>query len=237
MAHPEGELATSRACAKMGVNMGVSSFANYPVEAITEAGTQVGPTVHHVMQLYSMKDRAKEERIVRRAEAAGCKSIFLTADSPVLGVRYNEWRNGFKPPPRDWVIPCTRSRQRMFLRNLTMTVSVRRTWTRIPGQRKSHGCGVSRACRSGSRGFSRPRTSKLPLNMGAKVSSSATTAAGSWTRPRLPSMLFLPVPGPHVGGSRFTLMGESGRGWISSKPWRWVQSVAGLAVLCCGDWR
>lgn len=83
----------------MGVNMGVSSFANYPVEAITEAGTQVGPTVHHVMQLYSMKDRAKEERIVRRAEAAGCKSIFLTADSPVLGVRYNEWRNGFKPPP------------------------------------------------------------------------------------------------------------------------------------------
>jgi (S)-2-hydroxy-acid oxidase len=97
MAHPEGELATSRACAKMGVNMGVSSYANYSVEDITDAGNKVGP-IHYVMQLYAMNDKAKQERIVRRAEAAGCKAIFLTADSPVLGVRWNEWRNGFKPP-------------------------------------------------------------------------------------------------------------------------------------------
>jgi (S)-2-hydroxy-acid oxidase len=96
MAHPDGELATSRACAKMGVNMGVSSYANYSVEDITEAGRQVGP-IHHVMQLYSMVDREKEERIVRRAEASGCKAIFLTADSPILGLRYHEVRNGFKP--------------------------------------------------------------------------------------------------------------------------------------------
>ena len=97
MAHPEGELATSRACAKMGVNMGISSYANHSVEEITVAGKELGP-VHHVMQLYAMKDKAKQERIVRRAEAAGCKAILLTADSPVLGVRWNEWRNGFVPP-------------------------------------------------------------------------------------------------------------------------------------------
>ncbi|KAL2706048.1 hypothetical protein AAEP93_001298 [Penicillium crustosum] len=97
MAHPEGELATSRACAKMGINMGVSSYANHSVEEITVAGKEVGP-IHHVMQLYAMNDKAKQERIVRRAEAAGCKAIFLTADSPVLGVRWNEWRNGFMPP-------------------------------------------------------------------------------------------------------------------------------------------
>ncbi|KAJ5939291.1 oxidoreductase [Penicillium verhagenii] len=97
MAHPDGELATSRACAKYGINMGVSSYANHSVEQITSAGKEIGP-IHHVMQLYSMKDRKKEERVVRRAEAAGCKAIFLTADSPVLGVRYNEWRNGFLPP-------------------------------------------------------------------------------------------------------------------------------------------
>ncbi|KAJ5690369.1 oxidoreductase [Penicillium macrosclerotiorum] len=98
MAHPDGELATSRACAKMGVNMGVSSYANHSVEEIIIAGREIG-SIHHVMQLYSMNDRDKEARIVRRAEAAGCKAIFLTADSPVLGVRYNEWRNGFQPPP------------------------------------------------------------------------------------------------------------------------------------------
>ncbi|CAG8013495.1 unnamed protein product [Penicillium olsonii] len=97
MAHPEGDLATSRACAKMGVNMGVSSYANYPVEEITDAGNKVAP-INHVMQLYTLNDKAKQERIVRRAEAAGCKAIFLTADSPVLGVRWNEWRNGFKAP-------------------------------------------------------------------------------------------------------------------------------------------
>ncbi|PMD34632.1 (S)-2-hydroxy-acid oxidase [Hyaloscypha variabilis F] len=97
MAHPDGELATSRACAKRGIHMGISSFSNYTVEEVIQAGREVGPT-GHVMQLYTMKDRALEERIIRRAEAAGCTAIFLTADSPVLGVRYNEWRNDFRTP-------------------------------------------------------------------------------------------------------------------------------------------
>jgi (S)-2-hydroxy-acid oxidase len=97
MAHPDGELATSRACAKRGINMGVSSFSNYSVEDVTKAGCEVGP-ISHVMQLYTMKDRALQERIIRRAEAAGCVAIFLTADSPVLGVRYNEWRNDWRTP-------------------------------------------------------------------------------------------------------------------------------------------
>ena len=97
MAHQDGELATSRACAKRGINMGVSSFSNYSVEEVTKAGLEVGP-IAHVMQLYTMKDRAMEERIIKRAEAAGCVAIFLTADSPVLGVRYNEWRNDFRTP-------------------------------------------------------------------------------------------------------------------------------------------
>ncbi|KAL4778016.1 FMN-dependent dehydrogenase [Aspergillus varians] len=102
MAHPDGELATSRACAKTGVPMGVSSYANHSVEEIITAAAAAStptPATNHVMQLYIMNDKAKQERIVRRAEAAGCKAIFLTADSPVLGVRYNEWRNGFKASP------------------------------------------------------------------------------------------------------------------------------------------
>lgn len=50
------------------------------------------------MQLYTMKDRVLQEKIIETAEAAGCSAIFLTADSPVLGVRYNEWRNDFRTP-------------------------------------------------------------------------------------------------------------------------------------------
>ena len=97
MAHPDGELATSRACAKRNVHMGVSSFANYSVEDICDASQTITP-IGHAIQVYSMKDRAKQERIIKRAEKAGCVAIFLTADSPVLGVRYNEHRNDFRTP-------------------------------------------------------------------------------------------------------------------------------------------
>lgn len=99
MAHPDGELATARACAKRGVHMGVSSFSNHSVEEVAQASSAAGlGRTAHVMQLYTMQDRALQERIIRRAEAAGCVAIFLTADSPVLGVRYNEWRNDWRTP-------------------------------------------------------------------------------------------------------------------------------------------
>ncbi|KAF9885925.1 hypothetical protein FE257_012215 [Aspergillus nanangensis] len=97
MAHPDGELATSRACAKHGVAMGVSTFANYTVEEIRAAGLDIGP-IPHCMQIYTMQDRTKQESILKRAEAAGCVALFLTADSPILGFRYNEHRNDFRSP-------------------------------------------------------------------------------------------------------------------------------------------
>ena len=97
MAHPDGELATSRACAKQKIHMGVSSFSNYSVEEVRKAGLSVGPMAH-AMQLYTMNDKAIQERIIKRAEAAGCVAIFLTADSPVLGVRYGQCRNDFRTP-------------------------------------------------------------------------------------------------------------------------------------------
>ena len=78
--------------------MGVSSFANHNVEEIVQAGREVKSDMTYAMQLYTMKDRALQERIIKRAEKAGCVAIFLTADSPVLGVRYNEWRNDFRTP-------------------------------------------------------------------------------------------------------------------------------------------
>lgn len=45
-----------------------------------------------------MKSRDAQLKIIQRAEAAGCKAIFLTADSPVLGVRYTEVRDDFRTP-------------------------------------------------------------------------------------------------------------------------------------------
>ncbi|KAK4552922.1 hypothetical protein LTR86_010054 [Recurvomyces mirabilis] len=97
MAHPIGELGTSAACARMGISMAISSYANYSAKEIRDAGLAIGP-IRHAMQLYTMKDRELELRIIQNAEAAGCSAIFLTADSPVLGVRYNEWRHDFRTP-------------------------------------------------------------------------------------------------------------------------------------------
>ncbi|WPH01266.1 Hypothetical protein R9X50_00410400 [Acrodontium crateriforme] len=97
MAHPDGEVATSRACARKGVNMGISSFSNYSIKDVRKAGLDIGP-ISHAIQLYTLKNRELELSIIREAEAQGCTAIFLTADSPVLGVRYNEWRNDFRTP-------------------------------------------------------------------------------------------------------------------------------------------
>ncbi|KAE9978807.1 hypothetical protein BLS_000274 [Venturia inaequalis] len=102
MAHPHGELATSRACAKKAIPMAISSFSNHGVQEIRDAAESIAgagqTTIPNAMQLYTMKDRALQLRIIRRAEKAGCRAIFLTSDSPVLGVRYNEWRNDFRTP-------------------------------------------------------------------------------------------------------------------------------------------
>lgn len=95
MAHPDGELATARACAKKGVNMGISSFANYSAKDICKAS---GGKIAHAMQMYTLNNKELELRMIQEAERQGCVAIFLTADSPVLGVRYNEWRNDFRTP-------------------------------------------------------------------------------------------------------------------------------------------
>ena len=79
------------------MNMGISSFANYSVAEIRQAGLSIGP-IDHAMQMYTLKDRDLQLSIIQEAERQGCKAIFLTADSPVLGVRYNEWRNDFRTP-------------------------------------------------------------------------------------------------------------------------------------------
>src|SRR4029453_1185744 len=62
-------------------------------EAIAEATS--GPLW---FQLYIYKDRVLTEALVRRAEAAGYVALCLTIDTPVLGTRERDVRNGFTLP-------------------------------------------------------------------------------------------------------------------------------------------
>lgn len=45
-------------------------------------------------QLYVIKDRDYALSLLQRAERAGCKTLILTVDLPVLGERYRDIRNG-----------------------------------------------------------------------------------------------------------------------------------------------
>lgn len=45
-------------------------------------------------QLYVIKDRSYALNLLKRAELAGCETLILTVDLPVLGERYRDIRNG-----------------------------------------------------------------------------------------------------------------------------------------------
>jgi 4-hydroxymandelate oxidase len=90
MAHPEGEVATARAAGKAGMGMILSTLATSSIEDIRAATT--GPMW---FQLYIYRDRGASKALVERAERAGCTALVLTVDSPILGRRERDMRNGF----------------------------------------------------------------------------------------------------------------------------------------------
>jgi 4-hydroxymandelate oxidase len=90
LAHPEGELATARGAGAADVTMVVSTVSTTSIEDI--AGVAKSPLW---FQLYVQEDRGFTKSLVQRAEAAGCKAICLTVDTPILGARNREQRAGF----------------------------------------------------------------------------------------------------------------------------------------------
>ncbi|XP_076000330.1 2-Hydroxyacid oxidase 1 [Genypterus blacodes] len=99
MAHPEGETATARACLAADTGMMLSSWATSTIEEVMSAMTSsVGGGGVLWLQLYIYKDRELTLSLVRRAEEAEYKAIFVTVDTPYLGRRWNDVRNRFKLP-------------------------------------------------------------------------------------------------------------------------------------------
>ncbi|KAL8765415.1 MAG: hypothetical protein Q9194_006575 [Teloschistes cf. exilis] len=94
LAHPDGEMATARACRKAGIVMGLSSFATTTLEDVAEASGD-NP---RILQLYLFEEREHSRKLIQRAKEAGYKAVFLTVDTPVLGRRNMEIRNEFKLP-------------------------------------------------------------------------------------------------------------------------------------------
>lgn len=93
MMHPEADLAVARAMCALNLPMIISSQASTPMEKIAEANGN-GPRFY---QLYWGKSDALAESFVKRAEAIGCRAIFITLDTLVLGWRPRDLDLGFSP--------------------------------------------------------------------------------------------------------------------------------------------
>ncbi|WP_189944328.1 alpha/beta fold hydrolase [Streptomyces aurantiogriseus] len=91
--HPEGELATARAAAAVGVPLVLSTFAAHPLEEVAEhaAGGE------RWFQLYLPTERAVAVSLVRRAEAHGYSALAVTVDAGHLGFRPAELDRGYSP--------------------------------------------------------------------------------------------------------------------------------------------
>jgi 4-hydroxymandelate oxidase len=93
LAHPDGEPATARAAARAGTIFVLSTLSTTAIEEVA-AGSS-GPKW---FQLYVHKDRGLTRSLIERAEAAGFRALVLTVDTPLLGRRLADERNGFALP-------------------------------------------------------------------------------------------------------------------------------------------
>jgi lactate 2-monooxygenase len=91
--HEEGELATARAAAALGVPMIASTAAHFSLEEIAAAGGD-GP---RWFQLYWPNDLALARSLVERAERAGYGAIVLTVDTFIPGWKPRDLQQAWLP--------------------------------------------------------------------------------------------------------------------------------------------
>jgi len=90
--HDEGELATARAAAAVGVPMIASTASHFALEEIAEAGD--GP---RWFQLYWPNDDELAASLVRRAEATGYSALVLTVDNYLPGWKPRDLQQAYLP--------------------------------------------------------------------------------------------------------------------------------------------
>jgi lactate 2-monooxygenase len=91
--HPDGELATARAAAGLGLPMIASTASAFTLEEIAEAGGDAP----RWFQLYWPNDRALAASLVNRAETAGYGAIVLTVDTFVPGWKPRDLQQAWLP--------------------------------------------------------------------------------------------------------------------------------------------
>jgi len=91
--HPDGELATARAAAALGVPMIASTASHFSLEEIAEAGGEAP----RWFQLYWPNDPELARSMVERAERAGYGAIVLTVDTFIPGWKPRDLQQAWLP--------------------------------------------------------------------------------------------------------------------------------------------
>ena len=91
--HPDGELATARAAASLGLPMIASTASAFTLEEIAAAGGDAP----RWFQLYWPNDRELAASLVSRAEAAGYTALVLTVDTFVPGWKPRDLQQAWLP--------------------------------------------------------------------------------------------------------------------------------------------
>ena len=92
--HPDGAAGAGRAAAGRDTIWVLSTVAGATLESVAPAGG------HRWFQLYAPGGRPEAETMLARAEAAGYEALVVTVDTPALGNRERDVRNGVAPPLR-----------------------------------------------------------------------------------------------------------------------------------------
>jgi L-lactate dehydrogenase (cytochrome) len=122
MQHADGEILAARAAAAAGVPFTLSTMSVCSIEDVADATDKP-----FWFQLYVMRDRDFNSRLIARAKAAQCSALVLTLDLQILGQRNKDIKNGLTAPPRmtlanivdilgkpGWWLGMARTRRRTF---------------------------------------------------------------------------------------------------------------------------
>lgn len=91
----DGEIHAARAAEKFGVPFSLSTMSICSIEDVAENTEKP-----FWFQLYVMRDKEFMENLIKRAKAANCSALILTADLQVLGQRHKDIKNGLSAPPK-----------------------------------------------------------------------------------------------------------------------------------------
>ncbi|MSQ60058.1 MAG: alpha-hydroxy-acid oxidizing protein [Betaproteobacteria bacterium] len=91
----KGECLEAQVATRLGIPYCQSQMSASSIEEVSAAAPGA-----HWLQVYLLKEREINRRIMHRARAAGYRTLVLTVDTKTQGPRERDMRNGFVIPPR-----------------------------------------------------------------------------------------------------------------------------------------